>query len=207
MKNVISAIMICAIFTTVAFSQSNTETVPTSDQSEKQIVQNRHSVGASVFMLSNFFPDPADYYLLNYGYRLTQKDRIFIEFNTWKYAEPIGTYGNSDEPYPGFIRAFGIGAGYQRFHWKGMFTTIEATAFTKHYFDKDDDLIQKGLQVYMQFVAGYRFEFFEKRYFVEPALALKYWPVDTNFPADFAEIEKGAPIHIFEPSLNCGFRF
>jgi len=32
-------------------------------------------------------------------------------------------------------------------------------------------------------------------------------PVDTNFPDDFAAVEEGAPNHIFEPSLNFGFKF
>lgn len=44
-------------------------------------------------------------------------------------------------------------------------------------------------------------------FFPDPAYALKYWPVDTNFPEEFAEIEAGAPNYIFEPSLNFGFKF
>jgi hypothetical protein len=60
---------------------------------------------------------------------------------------------------------------------------------------------------YLQFIAGYRFEFFKKRMFLEPAYAIKYWPVNTNFPASFAAVENGAPKYKFEPSLNFGFRF
>jgi hypothetical protein len=185
---------------TSTFGQTNNSKI------EKQI-QYRHSLGLSFFMLGNLFPDPADYYLLTYGYRLTEKDRIFIEFNTWKYAEPLGTYPNSKEKYPGYVRAFGVGVGYQLFHWKGLFTTIQATPFIKQYYDKSNDKIQKGFQLYMQLIVGYRFEIFKKRWYIEPAYALKYWPVDTNFPSDFAIIEKGAPKYIFEPSLNFGFKF
>ena len=104
----------------------------TSTSSTKKITQGvtcRHSIGASLLMISNFLEDPADYYLLTYGYHLTAKDRIFTEFNTWKYAEPIGTYGNSEETYPGYTRTYGIGFGYQRFLWKGAFTTVQATPF------------------------------------------------------------------------------
>jgi len=61
--------------------------------------------------------------------------------------------------------------------------------------------------LYLQFVAGYRFNLFKERFYIEPAYALKYWPVDTNFPTSFSEIEKGAPKYIFEPSLNFGVRF
>ena len=158
-------------------------------------------------MISNFFPESADYYLLTYGYQPTPKNRYFAEFNTWKYSEPIGTYGDSEENYPGYVRCYGLGFGYQRFHWKGIFTTVQATPFLKHYFDVENNKIQNGFQLYFQFALGYRFEFFKKRLYIEPAFALKYWPVDTNFPNDFAEAEAGAPNYIFEPSLNFGFKF
>ena len=200
MKNFSLAILIGALCTTMIFSQDNTY-----GETEEHI--QRHSIGASIFMISNFFPDPADYYLLTYGYRLTQQDRVFVEFNTWIYPEPMGTYGNSDEGYPGFVRATGVGIGYQRFHWKQVFTTVEATSFMKQYYDTDDNKIQKGFQLYCQLIAGYRFEPFNKRMYIEPAYALKYWPIDTNAPQSFADIEEGAPKYIFEPSLNLGFRF
>ena len=159
-------------------------------------------------MLGNVLADESpDYYLLTYGYRLTKKDRIFAEFNTWQYSEPLGTYGKSEEFYPGFVRSFGIGFGYQRFLWKGVFTTVSATPFLKQYHDINDKKTQKGFQLYLQLIAGYRFEFFKERFYIEPAYALKYWPIDTNFPADFAKIEEGKPKYILEPSLNFGFRF
>lgn len=167
----------------------------------------KHSLGASFFMLGNLLEDSPDYYLLTYGYRFTKKDRFFVEFNTWKYAEPLGTYGNSEVEYPGYVRAFGLGVGYQRFHWKGLFTTVQATPFVKQYYDLQETKIQKGFQLYLQALVGYRFEFFHKRWYLEPALALKYWPVDTNYPDNFALVEEGAPTYIFEPSLNFGFRF
>ena len=188
------------------FGQNNSSIDSLSSYTEDEI-KHRHSIGASLFMLFNFLPEPADYYLFTYGYRLTQKDRVFVEFNTWKFSEPIGTYGHSKEFYPGFVIASGVGVGYQRFHWKGLFTTIEATPFIKQYYDINDNKIQKGFQLYLQLIAGYRFDLFKKRLYVEPAYALKYWPIDTNFPSDFAKIEEGKPKYIFEPSLNFGFKF
>jgi len=136
-----------------------------------------------------------------------EKDRIFVEYNTWKFSEPLGTYGNSDEYYPGLVREHGIGFGYQRFLWKGLFSTVQATPFLKKYIDDNDEKIQNGFKVYMQFALGYRVEFLKNRFYIEPAIALKYWPIDTNFPEPFAEIEKGNPNTKFEPSLNCGFKF
>jgi hypothetical protein len=84
---------------------------------------------------------------------------------------------------------------------------VVATPFLQQFFDEDDKEIQKGFQLYMQYILGYRLEFFQKRWFLEPAIALKYWPVNTNFPDDFAEIEKGKPDYTFEPSANFGYRF
>jgi hypothetical protein len=176
-------------------------------QTEKQESAWRHHIGSSLFMGFNLLPDPADYYLLSYGYYFSQKDVFIVEAWTWTVYEPIGTYGDSETPYPGKITSYGIGAGYQRFHWKNLYTTIEATPLVQQYYDSDDNKIQKGLQLYCQFIAGYRFELYNKRMFIEPAVALKYWPIDTNYPESFAEIEEGTPNHIFEPSLIFGFRF
>lgn len=158
-------------------------------------------------MLYNFSEESADYGLLTYGYQLTQKDRIFVEYNTWKYAEPMGTYGDSEKLYPGFVRTHGIGIGYQRFLWKGLFAAAQATNFVKQYHDENDNKTQKGYQLYLQSGIGYRFEFFKKRIYIEPAWLIKYWPIDTNVPVDFAAIEKGTPKTIWEPSLNFGFKF
>jgi len=202
MKKLSLTTIVMAISITFVLGQNNASSDALSPQKEKQFVTYKHSIGASLFMLSNFFPETADYYLLTYGYQATQKDRVFVEFNTWKYAEPLGTYGNSKENYPGFVRAFGVGAGYQRFLWKGLFTAVEATPFMKQYYDASDQKIQKGFQLYLQLIAGYRFEFFKKRWYIEPAYAIKYWPVNTNVPSDFEEIDEGTPIYIFEPSLN-----
>lgn len=198
--------IILILFASFVFGQNYQSIDSISNNKENQIIK-RHSIGSSFFMLGNFLSDSPDYYLLTYGYRLNKKDRLFVEFNTWKYSEPLGTYGNSIEFYPGYVRAFGIGAGYQRFHWKGLFTTAQATPFIKQYYDINNDNIQNGFQLYLQLIAGYRFEFFKKRLYLEPAYALKYWPVDNNYPAEFAKIENGAPKYIFEPSLNFGFKF
>jgi hypothetical protein len=68
-------------------------------------------------------------------------------------------------------------------------------------------IIHRGFQLYLQYAAGYRFEFFKRCIYLEPAYALKYWPVDTNYPKYFATIEEGVTNYIFEPSLNFGFKF
>ena len=196
MKKFFSTTVVIAMFTTMAFCQT----------AKKDSTFRKHSVGSSLFLLGNI-GDSTNYIQLNYGYRLTQKDNIIAESITWTYYEPLGTYGSSEEFYPGKVRAYGIGLGYQRFHWKNLFTTVEPTFFLQQFYDADDSKIQKGFQLYLQLILGYRFEFLKKRLFIEPAYALKYWPVNTNFPESFAAIESGAPNYKFEPSLNFGFRF
>jgi len=198
MKKIISTTLVVAMFTTMAFCQTE----------KRDSTFRRHSVGSSLLLLGNFAPgDPPYYFQLNYGYRLTKNDNFIAEAITWTYYEPLGTYGSSDEFYPGKIRAYGIGLGYQRFLWKNLYSTVEPTFFLQQFYDTNDKKIQKGFQLYLQFILGYRFEFFKKRMFVEPAYAIKYWPINSNFPASFAAIESGAPKYKCEPSLNFGFSF
>jgi len=196
MKKLISTTLMIAMFSALTFCQTE----------NKEADLKRHSIGSSLFLLGNI-GDSVRFMQFNYGYRLTPKDNLVVEAITWTYYEPLGTYGSSEELYPGKVRASGIGLGYQRFLWKNVYTTVEATPFLQQFYDTDNKKIQKGFQLYLQFILGYRFEFFKKRLFVEPAYAIKYWPVNTNFPASFADIESGAPKYKFEPGLNFGIKF
>jgi len=108
----------------------------------------RHSIGSSLFLLGNI-GDSVRYMQVNYGYRLTPKDNIIVEAITWTYYEPLGTYGSSEEFYPGKVKASGIGLGYQRFHWKNLFTTVEPTFFLQQFYDTDGTKIQNGFQLYL----------------------------------------------------------
>jgi hypothetical protein len=206
LKIFISTTVILVLSLSLVFSQDLTKTDSGSVQPGKPDIIYKHSVGSSLFLLGNI-GDSVNFFQLNYGYRLTQKDNIIVEAITWTYYEPLGTYGSSEEFYPGKVKAYGIGLGYQRFLWKNLFATVEPTFFLQQFYDKDYKKIQKGFQLYLQFLLGYRFEFFNKRLFIEPALALKYWPVDTNFPDSFSAVEKGTPKYKFEPGLNFGFTF
>jgi len=207
MKKLHLTILLCAMTINMVMSQNNAQTTTGAADSKNDEVKFKHSIGSSLFMLYNFTEESADYGLLTYGYQLTNKDRIFVEYNTWKYAEPMGTYGDSEKLYPGFVRTHGIGLGYQRFLWKGLFASAQATNFYKQYHDENNNKTQKGYQLYLQSGIGYRFEFFKKRIYVEPAWLIKYWPIDTNVPAEFAAIDEGTPKTIWEPSLNFGFKF
>lgn len=210
MKNTL-IILLFALSITLAFSKDLSQTDSVSVQVKNQDIARRHFIGSSLFLLGNL-PDigaerPVNYGQLNYGYLLTLKDNILIEANTWTYYEPLGTYGNSEELYPGKVRAYGIGVGYQRFLWKNMFASATVTPFLQQFYDEDNKEIQKGFQLYLQIATGNRWEFFQKRWFVEPAICYTSWPVNTNFPASFKEIEKGKPGYKIEPRANFGYKF
>ena len=208
MEKLSLTILVVTMLTTIGISQSLAQENTVSVQTKNEDIIRRHSIGSSLFLLGNFGSgDPVYFFQLNYGYRVTPKDNLLCEAITWTYYEPLGTYGSSNTLYPGKVRAYGVGLGYQRFYWKNLFTTVEATPFIQQFYDTDNNKIQKGFQLYLQFILGYRFEFFKKRLFAEPAYAIKYWPVNTNFPASFEAIEREAPKYKFEPSLNFGFTF
>ena len=196
MKKTISTTLMIGLFSALAICQTES----------KDVDFKRHAVGSTLFLLGNI-GDSVRFMQLNYGYRFTPKDNLIAEAITWTYYEPLGTYGSSEEFYPGKVTAYGIGLGYQRFLWKNLYASVEPTFFIQQFYDLNDAKLQKGFQLYLQFIIGYRFEFFKKRVFVEPALALKYWPINTNVPASFADIENGAPRYKFEPAANFGFRF
>ncbi len=195
--NLILALLIC-LCATSAFGKNtdDTDTIW------------RHSIGSSLFLLGNIDTGKPVYYgQLNYGYRLSPKDNILVEAATWTYYEPLGTYGDSEEFYPGKVLAVGVGLGYQRFLWKKAFAAAVATPFLQRFYDADDNKIQDGFQLYIQATVGYRLEFFKKRWFFDPALGVTFWPVNTNFPDSFAEIENGKPKYKCEPRANFGYRF
>ncbi len=205
MKNTILALFI-ALLVTTAFTKDITSTDSFSVKAEKQNLMYRHSIGSSMCLFKNFGgEDPVRFGQLNYGYKLTPIDNIVVEANTWNYYGPAGPYSSSDKKYPGKIRAYGVGAGYQRFLWKNSFTSVVATPFLQQYINEDNKEIQKGLQLYLQFTAGYRFEFFNKSCFLEPAASLKYWPVNTNLPASFKEINDGEPNFEIRPRIYFGY--
>lgn len=176
---------------------------------DNAVAYRQHTIGSSVFTLMNLAPgDPPYFFQINLGCRRSRTDQVFIEATTWTYYEPLGTYGSSKKKYPGKIRALGVGAGYQRFFYKNFYVTAQATPFLQQFFDENDHKIQSGFQLYLQSRLGHRFEFFKKRWFLETSLAFNYWPVNTNFPAEFRRIEKGKPNYFLcEPGLNFGYTF
>lgn len=142
LKRTLSTI-IFVLSITSAFSQVLAQTDSVSAQIEKQYPDRRHFIGSSLFLLGNLdTEEPPAYFQLNYGYQLTRKDIIIVEAITWTYYEPLGTYGSSNEKYPGKIRAYGIGAGYQRFLCKNLYSAFKATPFLQQFFDAEKKIFK-----------------------------------------------------------------
>nr|MBA3284222.1 hypothetical protein [Nitrosopumilus sp.] len=145
----------------------------------------RWFVGSSLLMLGNFSKISPEYVQLNVGYRITPKDVISFDFKRSIYSFPIGIpFGPSfDKPglnYPGHARILAPTLGYQRFLWKGVFTSVHALNALEKYIDEDDKKIGNGYTLYLNFHLGYQFKFFKNRFFFEPAIGCSYWPVRTN---------------------------
>lgn len=170
-------------------------------------------ISSSLFMLGNFLPNPPSFYQLNYGRRLTKQDTLIVEAITWTYDAPLGIpYRNrlddSDYTFDGYARDIGVGLAYQRFWWRGLYSTLHVTPFWQQYYNEQREYIQSGFQLFMTFRTGYHFEFWKNRLFIEPSVAVTAWPVNTNLPESFAKQEDRWPGYfLFEPGLHIGVNF
>ncbi|MEO1713150.1 MAG: hypothetical protein AAFU60_07440 [Bacteroidota bacterium] len=170
-------------------------------------------VGSTLFMAANLLPDPPSYYQLNVGYRITAKDVLSLELITWTYQGPVGRpYGphfeNPESNFPGQVRAICAGLAYKRFLWKQWYGQVHATAFRQHYLDEAGDRLQSGFQLFNTVRLGYQFRFFKNRFFLEPSIAMTFWPINTNLPDSFqVEEDRWNTFFLGEPGLHFGFNF
>lgn len=173
----------------------------------------RFYVGSSLYLLGNFDrKNNPEYVQVNFGYRITPKDVISFEFKRSVYAWPIGIpWGPSfDGPglnYPGHARILAPTIGYQRFWWKGVYTSIYSLNAFEKYMDEDKKKIGNGYTMYINFHLGYQFKFFKNRFFFEPAIGCSYWPIRTGVPESFKAVEKQWPNYFIQPGLHFGFNF
>lgn len=173
-------------------------------------------VGSTLLLLGNFIPDdpnPPKFIQLNVGYRLTPKDAISFEFKKSIYTWPLGIpWGPSfDAPgldYPGHVRILAPTLAYQRFWWKGVYTSVHALNAFEKFLDEDNKKIGKGYTLYLTSRLGYQIKFFKNRFFLEPSLGFTYWPIRTNVPASFKPVEDKWPNYFgWEPGFHFGFNF
>jgi hypothetical protein len=173
----------------------------------------RWYVGSSLFMFGNLDRvNNPEYVQLNVGYRITQKDVVSVEFKRSIYAWPLGIpFGPSfDAPglnYPGHARILAPTVGYQRFWWKGVYTSVYALNAFEKYMNEDKKRIGNGYTLYLNFHLGYQFRFWENRIFFEPAMGCSYWPVRAHVPEAFNAVERQWPDYFIQPGLHFGFNF
>lgn len=170
-------------------------------------------VGSTLFMLANLVddPEPPKYYQLNLGYRVTPKDVISIEIITWNYYEPLGipySQKKTAANYPGHVQAYGAGLAYKRFVLGDAYAQVHSTVLRQNYINEHGSSIQKGYQLFNTLRVGYQLRLFKGRFFLEPSIALTFWPVNTNLPSTFQAEEKKWNAHfIGEPGLHFGINF
>lgn len=184
-------------------------------QAVKDSTERKFYIGSTFFMLGNFAPtNKPDFAQLNFGYRINNKNVVGIEAITWKYAWPLGIpYGDDFEApqhkYPGYVREFGLALVYQHFWWKGLYSSIHALNAFQKYVDEDGGKIQNGYQLFFTYrVLGYHISLFKNKAFIEPSIGITHWPVNTNVPDSFIDLENDwSNFLLFEPGLHFGFKF
>ena len=173
----------------------------------------RWYIGSTLFLLGNFDnTNNPEYVQINVGYRITSKDVLFFRFKRSVYSWPIGIpFGPSfDAPglnYPGHARILAPQIGYQRFWWKGVYTSVTALNAFEKYMDENDNTIGNGFTLYLDFYLGYQFTYFNNRFFFEPAIGVSYWPIRTNVPESFKSVERQWPNYFIQPGFDFGFNF
>ncbi|MDO1449913.1 hypothetical protein Q0590_26780 [Rhodocytophaga aerolata] len=174
----------------------------------------RWFVGSTLYLLGNLDKtNNPEYVQLNVGYRITPKDVVSFRFKRSIYSWPIGIpFGSSSfdapgENYPGHARILAPTVGYQRFWWKGVYTSVQALNAFEKYLDEDNKKIGNGYTLYLDFYLGYQFTFFKNRFFFEPAIGISSWPVRTNVPQSFKAVEQKWPTYFIQPGFDFGFNF
>jgi hypothetical protein len=182
--------------------------------SPKDSTYKRWFVGSTLYLLGNFDKvNNPEYTQLNVGYRVTPKDVVSFRFKRSIYTWPIGipfgspSFDAPGENYPGHARILAPTIGYQRFWWKGAYTSVQALNAFEKYMDENNKKIGNGYTLYLDFYLGYQFKFFKNRFFFEPAIGCSYWPIRTNVPITFKKIDKKWPNYFIQPGFDFGFNF
>lgn len=189
------------------------------DTSEKDLGQDDNfSISTTWHSFLNIEPEETNIqmYEFHFGYKLTEKDKIKIKVATWKLFEPLGIQMwdphmlKESEYYPGRLLEYGIGIGYQRTLWKGLFAAIEILPLKQEYLNEDGDKIKDGFRLYTSYHIGYNIPLFNNRFYIAPQIHCNYWPIMTDAPEGFQERENrewSKNYLLFEPNIHIGINF
>jgi hypothetical protein len=176
----------------------------------------KYSLSTTYLSFVNFGEEKTNtqHYELHFKYQLSKKDYMGAKIATWKMFAPMGMPMKEqlkfDESnfYPGRLRETGIGITYQRFLWKGAFTSLEVLPQLTTYLNKENEKIANGFKLYTTVHLGYRISLFKNRIYIEPQVHCNYWPVNTNVPDEFKKQEsQWNNYFLFEPNLYIGINF
>ncbi|MBL0081931.1 MAG: hypothetical protein IPP37_05645 [Saprospiraceae bacterium] len=185
----------------------------TAQDENKESANKKWFVGSTLLLLGNLDDtNNPEYIQLNAGYRITPKDVVQFRFKRSIYAWPLGIpFGpDFDAPglnYPGHARILAPQLGYQRFWWKGVYTSLYVLNAFEKYVDVNKKKIGNGFTLYTDLYLGYQFTFFKDRFFFEPAIGISFWPVRTGVPDAFRAVEKKWNNYFIQPGLDFGFKF
>lgn len=212
MKKLLVIVLISILALANAFSQNLTN----KGYVGASVHNSKYSASTTYLSFANFGEEKTNthHYELHVGYRLTPKDKVGIKLATWKLFAPMGmpmeeqlTF-DEDNFYPGRLRETGIGVTYQRMLWKGLFVATEILPQLKTYLDKDNHKINDGFKLYTSYHLGYHIPLFKNRAYLEPQIHCQYWPIDTNVPQEFKEMDdKWNNYFLFEPDMYLGLTF
>ncbi|MCB0686813.1 MAG: hypothetical protein KDC53_09815 [Saprospiraceae bacterium] len=182
--------------------------------SKQDSTDRRWFVGSTLLMFGNFDKvNNPEFIQLNLGYRITSKNVVSFEFKRSIYSWPLGipwgpSFDAPGENYPGHARILAPTLAYQRFWWKGVYSSVHALNAFEKYIDEHNKKIGNGYTLYLTFRLGYQLKLLKNRFFFEPSIGLTYWPVRTDVPDSFKIIEKEWPEYFgWEPGLHFGFNF
>ena len=173
-------------------------------------------IGSTAFLLGNLATtNPPEFFQINFGIRLSQKDVIAIEPKTWKYAWPNGihpffnkAYGKPNEKFPGYIREYGLSIAYQRFLLNGLYIELNVMPSLQHFINNKGNKIDNGFQIFNTYRIGYHIKFFKDRFFIQPSIAITHRAFHTTMPAEFKLLDDKWSKFVFgEPGFHFGFNF
>lgn len=213
MKTIESALAcLLLVLFTINYTKAQTVNPSVTDPSTTK----RFSLSTTYLSLLNFGDEKTNthHYELQLGYKLSPNNRIGIKVATWKLFAPMGMpiteqlkFDDANN-YNGRLREMGIGITFQRMLWKGLFATVEVMPQLKTYLDENNQKIANGFKLYTSYHVGYRVTFFKNRFYLEPQIHCNYWPIDTNTPESFKQMDdKWNNYILFEPNLYLGVNF
>ena len=177
----------------------------------------RWFVGTSLFVLLGNLDkeNPPNFYVLNFGYRITGKDVITIAPKTWKYAWPNGihpflnkAYKKPEEKFPGYVREYGVTISYQRFLSKGLYAQLDVMPTYQVFMNDNGKKVDDGFQIFNSYRVGYHIKLLKDKFFFQPSITVTHRAYHTQLPNGFKQLDDKWSKFIFpEPGLNIGYNF